>query len=155
MMHFDYKRLKVCWIWHQLLEASQSIHIWLHNYKTLKMEKSRDEFIAFIKNAVADSGSADHKELHDFLVATFNNNDANGDGKLIPENIDSLVDEAAALPRKLGFAPKNEDIYPTDDAKKAARAKLFAEISGSGHITLDQWINWATEHIAAKALGLP
>ena len=118
------------------------------------MEKSRDDFIAFIKNAVADSGSADHKELHDFLVATFNNNDANGDGKLIPEKIDSLVDEAAALPRKLGFAPKNEDIYPTDDAKKAARAKLFAEISGSGHITVDQWINWATEHIAAKAPGL-
>ena len=119
------------------------------------MEKSKDEFIAFIKNAVADAGSADHKELQDFLVATFNNNDANGDGKLVPEKIDSLVDEAAALPRKLGFAPKNEDIYPTDDAKKSARAKLFAEISGSGHITLDQWIKWATEHIAAKAPGLP
>ena len=119
------------------------------------MEKSREDFIAFIKNAVADAGSADHQELHDFLVACFNHNDVNGDGKIIPEKIDSLVDESAALPRKLGFAPKNEDIYPTDEAKKDARAKLFAEISGSGHITLDQWIKWATEHIAAKAPGLP
>ena len=38
--------------------------------------------------------------------------------------MDALVDEAAHLPRKLGFAPKNEDIYPTDDARKAARCVL-------------------------------
>ena len=35
--------------------------------------------------------------------------------------MDALVDEAAHLPRKLGFAPKNEDVYATDDARKAAR----------------------------------
>ena len=35
--------------------------------------------------------------------------------------MDSLVNEAAALPRKLGFAPKNEDIYGSDDQRKGAR----------------------------------
>ena len=36
--------------------------------------------------------------------------------------MDSLVNEAAFLPRKLGFAPKNEDIYASDDQRKAARS---------------------------------
>jgi hypothetical protein len=35
--------------------------------------------------------------------------------------MDALVDTAAVLPRKLGFAPKNEEIYPNDEARKAAR----------------------------------
>jgi hypothetical protein len=35
--------------------------------------------------------------------------------------MDSLVNEAAALPRRLGFAPKNEDIYGSDDQRKDAR----------------------------------
>ena len=117
------------------------------------MEKSKDEFVAFIKAAVADSGSAAGKELNDFLVATFNK--AGGGGALNLDAMDALVDEAAHLPRKLGFAPKNEDIYPTDDARKAARAALFNVISSSGSITAEQWVNWATAHIAAKAPGLP
>ncbi len=68
--------------------------------------------------------------------------------------MDSLVNEAAALPRKLGFAPKNEDIYGSEEQRKAARAKLFDEISKTGYISLEQWITWATEHIAAKASSL-
>jgi hypothetical protein len=35
--------------------------------------------------------------------------------------MDNMVTESAALPRKLGFAPKNEDIYATDADRKAAR----------------------------------
>jgi hypothetical protein len=31
------------------------------------------------------------------------------------------------------------------------RAKLFNEISKAGYISLEQWIHWATEHIAAKS----
>jgi hypothetical protein len=117
------------------------------------MEKSKDEFVAFIKAAVADAGSAAGVELHNFLVATFNKA-AGGAGQVDLAAMDGLVDDAAALPRKLGFAPKNEDIYPTDDARKAARATLFNVISSSGSISLDQWIKWATSHIAAKAPAL-
>lgn len=41
--------------------------------------------------------------------------------QLALDDMDALVDDAAHLPRKLGFAPKNEDIYPTDEARKDAR----------------------------------
>ena len=41
--------------------------------------------------------------------------------KVTLEKMDALVTEAAFLPRKLGFAPKNEDIYASDDQRKAAR----------------------------------
>lgn len=68
--------------------------------------------------------------------------------------MDSMVTEAAFLPRKIWFAPKNEDIYASDDQRKAARAKLFNEISNTGYISLEQWVTWATEHIAAKANSL-
>ena len=37
------------------------------------------------------------------------------------DKMDALVNESAALPRKLGFAPKNEAIYGSDDQRKAAR----------------------------------
>ena len=35
--------------------------------------------------------------------------------------MDALVDLSAELPRKFGFAPKNEEIYPNDAARKEAR----------------------------------
>jgi uncharacterized protein YqcC (DUF446 family) len=38
--------------------------------------------------------------------------------------MDSLVTEAAALPRKLGFAPKNEEIYASDAQRKEARSDV-------------------------------
>jgi hypothetical protein len=38
--------------------------------------------------------------------------------------MDALVDESAHLPRKLGFAPKNEEIYKSDGDRKAARSVL-------------------------------
>jgi uncharacterized protein YqcC (DUF446 family) len=37
------------------------------------------------------------------------------------EEMDALVDEAAALPRRYGFAPKNEEMYSSDSQRKAAR----------------------------------
>ncbi len=35
--------------------------------------------------------------------------------------IDSLINEAAALPRRYGFAPKNEEMYKSEGQRKAAR----------------------------------
>jgi hypothetical protein len=35
--------------------------------------------------------------------------------------MDEMVTESAALPRKLGFAPTNEAIYPTEADRKEAR----------------------------------
>ncbi len=41
------------------------------------------------------------------------------------DKMDSLVDLSAELPRKFGFAPTNEEIYPNDAARKEARSKNF------------------------------
>ncbi len=37
--------------------------------------------------------------------------------------MDALVDLSAELPRKFGFAPTNDEIYPNDAARKEARFK--------------------------------
>jgi hypothetical protein len=41
--------------------------------------------------------------------------------KVTVDMMDSLVEEAAALPRRYGFAPKNEEMYSSDAQRKAAR----------------------------------
>ena len=41
-----------------------------------------------------------------------------------------------------------------NNKKQIFRAKLFNEISKTGYISLEQWITWATEHIAAKSNSL-
>jgi hypothetical protein len=45
--------------------------------------------------------------------------------KVTLDKMDALVDEAAHLPRKLGFAPKNAEIYHSDSERKAARSVSF------------------------------
>ena len=49
-------------------------------------------------------------------------------GRVSKYNFDSLVEEAAVLPRKYGFAPKSSDMYPNDQARKKARETQFDEI---------------------------
>jgi hypothetical protein len=41
--------------------------------------------------------------------------------KVSVAEIDSLINEAAALPRRYGFAPKNEEMYKSEGQRKAAR----------------------------------
>ena len=45
------------------------------------MEKSKDELIAFIKDAIADPGSAAGNELNEILISCFNN--AAGDSSML------------------------------------------------------------------------
>ena len=47
--------------------------------------------------------------------------------KVTLDKMDILVDESANLPRKLGFAPKNEEIYKSDGDRKAARSVNYLE----------------------------
>merc|ERR1712117_311136 len=61
-------------------------------------------------------------------------------GKVTKYNFDALVEEAAVLPRKYGYAPKSSDMYSSDAARKKA---------------LEEWIKWSTNHIMGKADGLP
>jgi Ca2+-binding EF-hand superfamily protein len=118
------------------------------------MEKSKEEFVVFIHQAVNDHNSPAYQELYTFLVACFVRADKDMDGTVTVDEVDTLINEAAALPRRYGFAPTNEEMYSTDAQRKAARVKMFREMTKDGHIKLETWISWATEHIVAKASKL-
>merc|ERR1719242_2188219 len=72
-------------------------------------------------------------------------------------HFDNLIEEAAVLPRRYGYAPKTEDMFPNKSARESARVKQFKamDVEGVGYITLNQWIRFATEHILGKLHHIP
>jgi len=79
------------------------------------------------------------------------------EGRVYLEMFDTLSDEAAALPRLYGYAPKSEAMYPSAALRKAARAKTFSSMDkdNCGYITLENWVKFATTHITGKITSLP
>ena len=121
------------------------------------MNKSKEEFIRMVRYAAADNKSDAAAELSNFLMRCFIRADTDFDGKVFIDQFDDLIEQAAALPRKYGLAPKDTDMYPTEEARKAARAQMFRDMNflNDGYITLEEWIAYSLEHIIAKAKNLP
>merc|ERR1712121_607052 len=95
--------------------------------------KSKEDFIWFVKKAVQDQKSHSHAEMYHSLLKLF-------------------VDAAATLPRAYGYAPVDSDLYKTEAEKDAARQKMFdsMDLKSTGVITFDEWLKFCREHIAAK-----
>ena len=74
------------------------------------MEKlrTREEFIVFIRQAVNDKKSLAYHELYNFLVSCFVRADKDFNGSVDISEFDSLIEEAAEMPRIYGFAPASE-----------------------------------------------
>ena len=121
------------------------------------MEKTREEFANLVRTAINDRKSTAYQELYRFLVDCFVRADTNRDGKLYLEMFDSLIEEAAALPRLYGYAPKSEDMFPSPALRKAARARMFNTMDRdrNGYITLEEWIRFAIKHIEGKLPQIP
>ena len=130
------------------------------------MDKTKEEFIRFIRyatgaygrsDAVGDNTTDAFAELSNFLTRCFIRADTDFDGKVFIDQFDGLVEEAAALPRKYGFAPPASSLFPTEEARKAARAQMFRDMNTAhaGFITLAEWIDYAVKHIIGKANNLP
>ena len=121
------------------------------------MDKTREEFIVFIRQAMNDRTSGAYEELYQFLVSCFTRADTDLNGKVPLSAFDQLIEEAAALPRKYGYAPTTESLYPTEDARKAGRSEWFSKMDTdkSGYITLDKWVTFANNHIMGKVSQLP
>ncbi len=79
------------------------------------------------------------------------------DSTLFTCRFDDLIEEAALLPRKFGFAPSAEVLYPTEHLKEAGRSRWFDQMDRDkvGYITLEEWISFATDHIARKMSHIP
>ena len=116
------------------------------------MDKTKEEFVQFIRHAMMDKSSNEFIEFYQFLINCFVRADSNMDGQVSIDEFDQLIEEAAYLPRKHGFAPKSKDLYATDDARKEARDKLFKEMDSNhdGHITFEEWLAFAFKHIGEK-----
>merc|ERR1712088_465320 len=123
----------------------------------MPVEKTREEFIVWIRLAMNDRESGAYEQLYQFLWNCFCRADVNNKGKVTFEQFDTLIEEAAELPRLYGFAPSSNAMYSSEALRKAARKKLFNELDEkkAGYVTVSQWIRYAIQHIGAKYVQLP
>merc|ERR1719436_1421727 len=74
-------------------------------------EKSREAFVTFIKRAAQFQHSQEYQELYQFLLKCFTAADSDFDGKVGLADFDAMVEVAAALPRRFGFAPSVAEMF--------------------------------------------
>merc|ERR1711954_158576 len=100
--------------------------------------KSKEDFIWFVKKAVQDQKSYSYSEMYHCLLSK--------------SSFSKLIDAAASLPRAYGYAPEDSELYKTEAEKDAARQKMFdsMDLKSTGVITFDEWLKFCREHIAAK-----
>merc|ERR1712133_284704 len=118
--------------------------------------KSKEDFIWFVKKAVQDKKSCSYSELYHSLLKIFVDADTKRDGLVSKASFSKLIDAAASMPRAYGYAPADSDLYKTDADKDAARQKMFdsMDLRATGVITFDGWLKFCREHIAAKTATL-
>merc|ERR1712055_1208255 len=102
--------------------------------------KSKEDFLWFVKTAIADKSSAAYGELFQKLLKIFVNADTNRDG---------LVSKASFLTLITGFVPEGTTAFATDAEKTEACDKMFnmMDLKHSGVITFDEWLKFCLEHI--------
>merc|ERR1712114_50948 len=118
--------------------------------------KSKEDFIWFVKKAVQDQKSYSYSEMYHCLLKMFVDADTNKDGLVSKSSFSKLIDAAASLPRAYGYAPEDSELYKTEAEKDAARQKMFdsMDLKSTGVITFDEWLKFCREHIAAKTATL-
>merc|ERR1712208_139865 len=67
--------------------------------------KSKEDFIWFVKKATTDKKSDAHAELYHCLLKMFVDADTNKDGLVSKTSFSKLIDMAASIPRICGYAP--------------------------------------------------
>merc|ERR1711973_12244 len=114
--------------------------------------KSKEDFIWFVKKAVTDKKSYSHAEMYHSLLKLFVDADINKDGLVSKASFSSLIDQAAAMPRAYRYAPSDTDMWKNQQEKDAARQKMFdsMDLKATGVITFDEWLKFCQDHILAK-----
>merc|ERR1712029_1310490 len=114
--------------------------------------KSKEDFIWFVKHGVQDQKSHSHAEMYHSLLKLFVDADTNKDGLVSKASFSKLIDADATLPRAYGYALADADLYKTEAEKDAARQKMFdsMDLKATGVMTFDEWLKFCREHIASK-----
>merc|ERR1711914_35332 len=138
----------------EYLQVSQS-YLFIMSSTTAPVNtfnKSKEDFIWFVKRAVQDQKSYSYSEMYHCLLKIFVDADTNRDGLVSKASFSKLIDAAASMPRAYGYAPADSDLYKTEEEKDAARQKMFdsMDLKATGVITFDEWLKFCREHIAAK-----
>merc|ERR1712221_28167 len=115
--------------------TSKSVHLQVSHFRFLIMSsttapvntfnKSKEDFIWFVKKAVQDQKSYSYSEMYHCLLKMFVDADTNKDGLVSKASFSKLIDAAASLPRAYGYAPEDSELYKTGAEKDAARQKMF------------------------------
>merc|ERR1712181_195908 len=118
--------------------------------------KSKEDFIWFIKKASTSRKSDAHGELYHCLLKMFVDADTNRDGLVSKASFSKLIDMAASIPREYGYAPVATELYKTEEDKEQARQQMFdsMDLKSTGVITFDEWFKFSMEHILAKTATL-
>jgi len=120
------------------------------------MNTGKEDFKAFVIAAAKSRQSHEYKELYHFLQDCFTKADGQRSGKIGPKEFDTMIEEAAAAPRRFGFAPPTSTTYKNPDERLQARTKMFKDMDAdnSGFIAFDEWLTFCYEHICKKAQTL-
>jgi len=113
--------------------------------------RSKEDFIWFVKKAVTDKHSHTHGEMYHCLLKMFVDADTNRDGLVSKASFSKLIDIATALPRNYGY-PVESEVHGTDEEKEMARQKIFGsvDLKNTGVITFDEWLKYCQEKIFGK-----
>ena len=76
--------------------------------------KSKEDFIWFIKKASTDKNGDAHAELYHCLLKMFVDADTNKDGLVSKASFSKLIDMAVSIPRMYEYAPSDDDLYKTE-----------------------------------------
>merc|ERR1711954_468548 len=121
--------------------TSKSVHLQVSHFRFLIMSsttapvntfnKSKEDFIWFVKKAVQDQKSYSYSEMYHCLLKMFVDADTNKDGLVSKSSFSKLIDAAASLPRAYGYAPEDSELYKTEAEKDAA-----ADVDPHVHVQL-------------------
>mmetsp|Transcript_106089 Transcript_106089/g.330912 ORF Transcript_106089/g.330912 Transcript_106089/m.330912 type:complete len:463 (+) Transcript_106089:87-1475(+) len=126
--------------------------------------QEKGQFLKFVLG-VANGGkdSKEYKQMYNFLLKCFTDADNNFDGRVGYLEFDTLIDAAAFLPRRFGYAPTTPELYSSDFDRVSRRLQVFNSLkprkaqaldgkSGTyDYISFDVWLQYAITHIKEKA----
>merc|ERR1719198_821634 len=95
-----------------------------------RMLRSKEDFVAFIKDLVSSKESRSYKEFYGFMLHCFTTADTNLVGYVTQTEFDEMVELAAEAPRKFGYAPSTADTYKNETEKMRARGAMFDAMDG-------------------------